>query len=288
MLSRWWRLGINVIGPLLVIDVSLSMTTNISSKYAFLPLSIQWLMEFLIEKEKGCERFWGLIYWVGILAIASYPTYRVLSLPSEYKPSVVITRKWFHLLAVLLFAPITCQFPQLMSLSYAIATCILIVLETIRIDMPLVHSLYDAFVDDRKDDSDHIIVSHIFLIIGCAAPLWISEIISNESSLSSSLLLKEFGVICVGIGDAMGAVIGKSVGIHKWGRNQRTLEGSFAMWSSMIGIGVLTCKSMQDFWSLLLATTFTTILEAFTVQLDNFVLPISGSIILLLTLTPSS
>ena len=290
IISWWWRLGLNVAGPLSAVEISLYVKTNFTSSYRFVPLAFQWLTEFLIEKENGYERFWGLLYWVGILIIGSYPTYLLLSLPSKNKPSVVVTRKWFHLVAVLLFGPVTWQFPQLMSLSYAIATCILIVLETLRSDAPLLQSFYVAFLDDRKDDGGRIIVSHIFLIIGCAAPLWISEVLSNRfsSSSSSSLLLAEFGVICIGIGDAMGAVIGKSMGKHKWGKNQRTLEGSLAMWFSMIAIGMLACTSVQDYGALLLATTFTTILEAFTVQLDNLVLPIFGSSIILLILTPSS
>ena len=165
-------------------------------------------------------------------------------------------------------------------------------METLRSeDAPLLQSFYFAFLDDKKDKGECIIISHVFLIVGCAIPLWIDQVISSTndddadlSSSSSSLLLAEFGVISIGVGDAMGAVIGKSIGKHHWGMNQRTLEGSLAMWLSMIGIGMLVCTSMQEYGALLLATTFTTILEAFTVQLDNLVLPISGSTIILLIL----
>lgn len=288
MLSWWSKIGINVVGPILVVDLSLYMTTNLTSSYSFIPLSMKWLMDFLIEKENGLERFWGLFYWGAVLVVGSYPTFALFSLPSKNKPSVVVTRKWFHLIAILLFGPITWQFPQLMSLSYAIAFCLLVVLETLRVDAPLLQSFYTAFIDNRKDDGGQIIVSHIFLIIGCAAPLWVSEVVSSRISppSSASLLVAEFGVLCIGIGDAMGAVVGKSIGKHKWGKNQRTLEGSFAMWLSMIVAGIFLCSSLRDCVALLVATTFTTILEAFTVQLDNLVLPIIGSSILLLILTP--
>jgi dolichol kinase len=310
ILSWWWRLGLNVVGPLVVVERSLysyyyTTISSLSSYRYCLPLSLQWLIEFLLENENGHQRIWGILYWVIILVIASYPTYQLLSLqPSttesannknKNKQSVVVTRKWFHLIAVLLFGPITWQFPQLMSLSYAIATCILIVLETLRSDdAPLLQSFYFAFLDDKKDKGEYIIISHVFLIVGCAIPLWINQVLSSTndddadfSSSSSSLLLAEFGVISIGVGDAMGAVIGKSMGKHHWGMNQRTLEGSLAMWLSMIGIGMLVCTSMQEYGALLLATTFTTILEAFTVQLDNLVLPISGSTIILLILAYS-
>lgn len=289
ILPCWAKLGINVLGPILVVDLSLHMTTKFTWPYSFLPLSIQWLTDFLTEKEDGFERFWGLLYWAGVLIVGSYPTFALISLPSEKKPSVVVARKWFHFIAVLLFGPVTWQFPQLMSLSYAIAVCLLILLETLRSDAPLLQSFYSAFIDDRKDNSGQLIVSHIFLIIGCAAPLWVSEVLSNRSSSpsSSSPLVTEFGVLCIGIGDAMGAVVGKTIGKHKWGNNQRTLEGSLAMWSSMIVVGIFLCSSLRDCVSLVVATTFTTILEAFTVQMDNLVLPIIGSSIILLISTPS-
>ncbi len=284
MLSWWPKLALNVVGPLSFVDLSLYNTTNFRSSGNLMPISIQWLLDFLTEKENGLERIWGLVYWGGVLALLSYPTYSLLSLPSNRKPSVVVTRKWFHLIAILLFGPMTWQFPQLMSLSYAIASCILVVLETLRTDAPILQSFYTEFLDDRKDDGGQIIVSHIFLIVGCAAPLWVSQILSNQGTLS--LLVAEFGVLCIGIGDAMGAVVGKSIGKHKWGRNQRTLEGSFAMWFSMVVAGAFFGSSMREYVALLVATTVTTILEAFTVQLDNLVLPIVGCSIILLILTP--
>ena len=287
LLSWWTKLGVNVVGPILAIDLSLYITTNVTTFDSFLPLSIQWLTKFLTEKENGSERYWGLIYWVGVLAVGTFPTFALLSVSSENKkPSVVVTRKWFHLIAVLLFGPITLRFPQLMSLSYAIAICILIVLETLRRDAPFLQSFYTAFIDNTKDDGGQIIVSHIFLIVGCAAPLWVSQILLNQKS-SPSPLIMEFGVLCIGIGDAMGAAIGKSMGKHKWGKNQRTLEGSLAMWLSMTALGVFLCSSIRDCVALLVATTVTTIFEAFTVQLDNLVLPIIGTSIILLISAPS-
>jgi len=304
-LSWWLRVCLNVVGPLLFVDLSLyvsayaaTTTKDFSSSgfydyHKFVPLlCIQWLIEFLMEEENGYERFWGLLYWIGVLAVSSYPTYALLTVAAstndnnKRKPSVVVTRKWFHLVAVFLFGPVTWQFPQLMTLSYAVASCILVVLEEMRSDAPLLQAFYFAFLDDRKDVGDQMIVSHLFLIVGCAAPLWIGQILGTTSLPPSSLsLLGQFGIICIGIGDAMGAVIGKTWGKRKWGRNQRTLEGSLAMWCSMTGVGIIVCcTSARECWALLVATIFTTILEAFTVQLDNLVLPLFGSCVILLIL----
>ena len=298
--STWWqlfvRLFFNVIGPMMAVEFSLfwvgftqledSTASVMSYPIHTLPLALQWLYMFLLEDENGYPRYWGLVYWMIILVITSIPTYYLFSLPPKQKISVVVTRKWFHLIAVLLFGPITYQFPQLMSLSYAIAVCVLIVLETVRRDLPWMQSFYTTFIDDRKDDGDHIIVSHMFLILGCAAPLWVIESInnSNQQQSSSSLLVSLFGVICIGIGDAMGAVVGKAFGKHQWGKNHRTVEGSLAMWVSMMLAGICICSSSRELLAFLVASTFTTILEAFTIQLDNLALPLAGCAVVLMLL----
>lgn len=336
----WWRLGLNVAGPLLVVDATLyacQATTSTaaaangslsSSSYYYydydydsnggggLPLlSIRWLIDFLLETENGHERFWGLLYWAAMLAVASVPTGALLSLaaatttttaPSKQqqqhkqpRPSVAVTRKWFHLVAVVLFGPITVKFPELMALSYAVAASVLVVAEAVRSDVPSLQAFYGAFLDDRKDEGasgDKLVVSHLFLVVGCALPLWIGRVIASASNNANAnnlllpptslvLLLGEFGVLCIGIGDAMGAVVGKSLGTHGWGRNKRTLEGSLAMWLSMVVVGCgACCTSLRECGVLLVAATGTTILEAFTVQLDNLVLPIFGSCVVLLLL----
>ena len=325
IVSWGWRLSLNVVGPPWFVAVSLHVLHLATSAHyhnsnMFSPMiAIQWLIDFLMEKENGHERFWGLLYWIVVLVAASYPTHALLLLakagPStttntktntnekekyhKHKPpSVVVTRKWFHLVAVFLFGPVTWQFPQLMSLSYAIAACILVVLEVMRgDDTPLLQAFYAAFSDERKhegvgdgDGQSTMIVSHLFLVVGCAVPLWMSQVLAASSNTngdtlqlqpSSLLLLGEFGVVCVGIGDAMGAVVGTKWGKHKWGKNQRTLEGSLAMWLSMvvatIVIGSCSGSNWRECGAFLGATVLTTILEAFTVQLDNLVLPMFGS-----------
>jgi hypothetical protein len=105
--------------------------------------------------------------------------------------------------------------------------------------------------------------------------------VSHHQLVSIGLLLAQRGVLCLGVGDAMGAVVGKGVGRHQWGKNGRTLEGSSAMWVSMVAVGLLAVPS-SDWMALLTGTTIATLLEAFTLQMDNLVLPLAGSTVLLL------
>jgi hypothetical protein len=57
----------------------------------------------------------------------------------------------------------------------------------------------------------------------------------------------------------------------------------------VVGGGMLAgvSVSVSPISSLFLATTLTTLLEAFTLQMDNLILPLAGSIVLLL-LQPTS
>jgi dolichol kinase len=278
------RMLMQVVGPLVVVEGCLWWNQPQTGSVEF-PRALNWLFEFLSVPENNHARYWGLVYWVVFLVVLALPTMTLLN----SNMSVVMTRKWFHLVALLLFGPMTWQFPHLLSLSYAIALCGLVVLETLRSKMPELQGFYSAFVDPTKDDTQGgVVLSHMYLIIGCAAPLWIAECCSMDGDDDDSshqqlvgLLLAQWGVLCLGVGDAMGAVVGKGVGRHQWGKNGRTLEGSSAMWVSMVAVGLLAVPS-SDWMALLTGTTIATLLEAFTLQMDNLVLPLAGSTVLLL------
>jgi dolichol kinase len=196
-----------------------------------------------------------------------------------------LARKWFHLAAVALFAPATLAAPKLQSLSYAIALAALTVLEAVRRRVPALNAFYAQYVDRGKQErDDSLLVSHMALVVGCAVPLWIAEYCSssNERALSSTAraFLSLWGVLCLGVGDAAGAVVGVCLGRHCWSAgNRRTIEGSLAMLVSM----ALPCWLFVDDWVLWFpAVLFTTLLEAWTLQLDNLVLPLAGSTVILL------
>src|SRR5579871_5755499 len=70
---------------------------------------------------------------------------------------------------------------------------------------------------DERDTRGPLVVSHIFLLIGCALPVWMSLYGSNFGT--NALPIEGFsGVLCLGCGDAMvnqylySLIIGK----HNW------------------------------------------------------------------------
>ena len=344
-----------------------------------------------LDKHNDYPRYYGLLYWTFALILLGLPTVlwvlgndrfdddntRVKSTRANLFPNshnnstssenfvsqkhstssfcyVVIRRKWFHLVAVVLFGPVTWYMPQLMSLGYAIATCLLVVVECcdLRMKFEGLDRFYQSFLDDTKDITANstqrngvdsqiqdrrdgcrqrqpLVVSHIFLVVGCAAPLWIANccycapstshttaetsIINNPDTIGLRYL-QLAGVLCLGVGDAMGACVGKLYGRRRWGKNHRTIEGSLAMLSTMIfavvvviivhggveagpwarlggkmNVGAKSTKGgLNILWvTVLVSMTNATLLEAFTLQMDNLVLPLAFST-LTLTLQQAS
>jgi dolichol kinase len=283
------RLAVLVSFPLAGVEMTMGYhpSSNISSDLPF-PRCLYWLATFLEKYEDPIQdiglpawpRFYWLLYWFATLFLT-------IPLAPKSDTGTVITRKWFHLVAVLLFTPVTLAAPQLQSLSYAIALAVLMVMECVRRDIPWVHQFYHSYLDNAKDLTgsmdESVIVSHMGLIVGCAAPLWISDSVQFQlDNTTARLFLQLWGVLSLGVGDAMGAVVGKYIGILAWGQG-RTIEGSMAMLVSMsiICLGIFGTEQ-TTLW--LPAVVFATLVEAFTLQIDNFVLPLAGASIILLSL----
>ena len=270
--------GLSAKVPLLVVRLALLVITPLIFVEGVLiwhdfemptPKCFSWLVGFLLDCENPSSacipRVAWTVYWfvvVGMMApISAHPKFATLA------PAVVL-RKWFHLVAILLFTPVTLLAPQLMGLSYAIALCVLMVLECLRPHFPRsLQDFYLTFLDTDKDKPGCVCVSHMSLIGGCAFPLWFSVCVGEESRL-----LKLWGVAVLGIGDSFGAIVGSFCGKTKWGRGRkRSLEGSLAMFLSL----GTCCTFLGKNW--LILAVFATFLEAFTSQIDNLVLPLAGA-----------
>ena len=81
----------------------------------------------------------------------------------------------------------------------------------------------------------------------------------------------------------MGAIIGSSIGRIKWpGGSSRTLEGSFAMFISMI-FAIYNFNPEKAFrLSTIFGLIQLTLLEAVTFSIDNLVIPIFSTIVFIL------
>jgi hypothetical protein len=60
---------------------------------------------------------------------------------------------------------------------------------------------FSIFTDER-DTRGPLVVSHIFLLVGCAVPVWMS--LYGSTTPTNALPIEGFsGVLCLGCGDAM-------------------------------------------------------------------------------------
>ncbi|KAM7208740.1 hypothetical protein V8F20_000903 [Naviculisporaceae sp. PSN 640] len=175
-------------------------------------------------------------YFLGIIIVGLAVVFRLSPI---YE--VDTRRKVFHFMMVAMLLPSTYIDPGFITLALILMLAIFLLLDLIRasqlppLSKPIARFL-TPYVDGR-DIRGPIVISHIFLLIGCAIPLWLSmaslgrtgkgalkgwEVPTRELSMVS-------GIVCVGLGDAAASLIGRRWGRRKWlWGGGKSLEGSLA------------------------------------------------------------
>ncbi|KAI9889822.1 MAG: hypothetical protein M1814_004924 [Vezdaea aestivalis] len=168
-------------------------------------------------------------------------------------------RKVFHGMMVVMFLPTIVIDPLFTSLALSLILALFLLLDLFRasqlppLSIPISHFLA-PYVDGR-DLRGPVVVSHIFLLIGCAIPVWLSlaavprtsagpwagwEVQSRDVSMIA-------GVVCVGMGDAAASLVGRRYGRHKWfWSGGKSLEGSAAF-----AVAVAVGLSLGKGWGIL-------------------------------------
>lgn len=236
----------------------------------------------------------------------------------------IVVRKFFHFMAVMMFLPIILIDVEFLGLCFAIAFALFCFLESFRLEFRSIlkiAQIFDTFMrkftDSRdaslSDDSYTLIVTHIYLLIGCAIPVWITQDNSvQENSVHSvptqffdNFFYPSIGVLVLGIGDNMASIIGSNFGKLKWPNSKKTVEGTLGCFFSC----VLSCVLMYYFFSqnyvgkletgknesffaprklgklmsttfaILMTTATVSLLESFTIHIDNLILPFYGAAI---------
>ncbi|KAG9246141.1 cytidylyltransferase [Calycina marina] len=188
-------------------------------------------------------------YWLAIIIVGLAI---VLRLSSIYE--VDTRRKVFHFMMVAMLLPATYVDPAFAALALSLMLVIFLLLDLFRASQlpPLSKSLayfLTPYVDGR-DLKGPVVISHIFLLIGCAIPLWLSlgtlprsgtsclagwELPTREVSMVS-------GVICVGLGDAAASLVGRRYGRRKWlWGGGKSIEGSVAF-ATAVGLALVLAK----------------------------------------------
>lgn len=172
-------------------------------------------------------------------------------------------RKVFHGMMVMMFLPTTFVDPTFVSLALILILAVFLLLDLFRASqLPPLSKPLTLFLAPYVDGRDHrgpVIVSHIFLLIGCAIPLWLSlaaiertgdtpwegwDVSRREVSMIS-------GVVCVGMGDAAASLIGRRYGRRRWcWSGGKSFEGSLAFAVAVVlGLSFARLWLLQGGWA---------------------------------------
>jgi dolichol kinase len=192
--------------------------------------------------------------------------------------TLIIVRKLYHLQALVMFVPAVALAPEFLSLSFGVATALLLFLEYVRACRvpPLgvwLHAFMRSYTDQR--DEGVAILTHLYLLLGCALPVWICP--ADDTGLAPYA-----GIIILGAGDAAGAIVGSTRGRRRWTGGRKTLVGTASAIAATAACSLfvmVACLPPPAAWRpalarMLLASVATCLLEAFTTQIDNLVLPL--------------
>ncbi|CAL5432181.1 unnamed protein product [Camellia sinensis] len=234
-----------------------------------------WVINFVFSEPH--KRLSLCIYWVALICVS---VQRFYNISKNSKIERILLRKYYHLMAVLMFLPALIFQPKFLDLAFGAALAVFLVLEIVRVWRiqplgPLVHQFMNAFTDHR--DSDLLIVSHFSLLLGCALPIWMS------SGFNDRPLAPFAGILSLGIGDTMASMVGHKYGVLRWSKTgKKTVEGTAAGITSVLAACSVLLPLLattgyiftQHWFSLLIAVIVSGLLEAYTAQLDNAFIPL--------------
>lgn len=175
----------------------------------------------------------------------------LFGLASVFSLSVAVEvdtrRKVFHGMMVAMFLPTIFIDPTFVSLAFSLTLPTFLLLDLFRASqLPPLSRPLTNFLAPYVDGRDHrgpVIVSHIFLLIGCAIPLWLSLAASGRTGqgpwIGWDVPKREVsmvsGVICVGMGDAAASLVGRRFGRRRWcWSGGKSFAGSFAFMTAVV------------------------------------------------------
>ncbi|KAJ7385455.1 hypothetical protein OS493_016539 [Desmophyllum pertusum] len=219
-------------------------------------------------------------YWLCIVLVAvGFVAWQ--SRQPTSSASTTITRKCFHLLALAIYIPGVIYEPYLTHLASSVAVAAFIFIEYIRLYRigpfgESIHSALQVFLDEK--DSGPLILTHVYLLLGFAMPLWIYPVDYLKPDSTGCKLALYSGILALGIGDTMASVIGKKLGRYRWPGSLKTVEGTLAgIISQLLFLWTLHYTGLlwlpRERWlPVSAAVTVGSLLEAWTSQIDNIVL----------------
>ncbi|KAF8358158.1 dolk-1 [Pristionchus pacificus] len=216
-----------------------------------------------------------LLFWVVDLAASIL----FVLLVAHSGRSSSIHRKFFHLTLSLVFLSGLLIDGPLLALSAALLLSIFIILELFRYhSVPPWGETLNKYLQVFRDHQDGaLLLTPLYLLAGVCLPIVFH---SPPPPGTPSPIQLFAGVISVGVGDSVAALVGSTMGRHRWPRRKKTIEGSIGMFLSMIFallfLRPYSASSSLSLFSITIVSIVLTALEAFLANVDNIVLPLVG------------
>jgi uncharacterized membrane protein YiaA len=136
-----------------------------------------WTISFISDLDSN--RPLMISYWVTVVAVAVWMASFWVGTIQQNSTQIDMKRKYFHVLVIMLFVPGYLLDAGLLNLGLAVAMAIFILIEYFRCFKMYhvwnsIHQFFMPFLDER-DQSGFVILSHIYLLSGCALPIWLSK-----------------------------------------------------------------------------------------------------------------
>lgn len=246
---------------------------------------ILWILQLLLA---NTPRVLLVIYWAVCSGLAVMAVN--VQIQGQQQASTVV-RKYFHVLAVVVFIPGLIRECCFLYLASGVVLALITALELLRvIHMPplgdVLQAGFTVFADDK--DVGSLAFTPIYLLVACSLPLWLYPSICLEEVYAGQHLLPLLsGLLSIGIGDTAASVFGTWIGKTKWKGTNKTKEGTAAcilcqmiLILMLIYLGHISCSGILLMRSAF-AVVVTSVLEAKTDQVDNLVLPLVMYMLLL-------
>ena len=279
----------SILSTVFIIVVATSVNVVYKLVAYTLLTSLLWLhggefLEFSYSQIFDAPNMYMIIYW--ILSLTMLLPIPFLARPRARKTSIVLWRKFFHLIVLVLFVPPLVmhqgEFDGLVALAGTLMLCLLVTMEMFRVlrkpwetlSLLLNRLIYPLL--DNKDQTSSIVTSHLELLFAAVFPVWLALVVGGPFAQRDYVIA---GLVTVGVGDSAAAIGGMclTAAPHKlpWPRHsKKSLEGFLSFLISTNTVLVfLGSWNYASCFACILAGLF----EASMPKYDNAILPIAYS-----------
>ena len=277
---------------LVVTVLTIVIVTSVKLVYRLVSFSIMvplvWFhggefLDFTCSQIFNAPNIYMIIYWILMLVM-------LLPIPFLFRPRkagsetrIVLWRKFFHLIVLVLFVPSIVQtdgeFDELVALAGVLVLCLFVLMEFVRVSgKPSIN--LSLFLDrlirpllDHKDKTSSVVTSHMELLLAVVLPVWLAQGVGGEIGGRDYIIS---GLVTVGVGDSAAAIGGlyltKSPHKIPWKRrSKKSLEGvlGFLIATNMALVSCGAWNTASCFASIVAGIT-----EATMTRYDNAFLPI--------------